>query len=401
MKRALSLLSKDRKPLVRCALLCSLPVLVYLAQAFHLSQSSRELGSSDFDVFYMVGHAFWRGQVSEAYRGNLVSLSGELHSGLRWTYPPPYMLLLAPLALLPEWAAYVSMMGLSLAGYIAMTRSLSTQHFEMVLKMSIPAICVSLAAGQNGLLFGGIIAWILGSTASVAGWSGLGLAALALKPHLFPLVFLFLLRERKWRAIAIGLIALLSLACLSAATLGSGVWWSFLSTMDETRQLLLTGNLRIFRMISPYATLCSLGVVAAYALLAQSILAMGIAYIVTVRARHLSLPSQLGLVALATPLLSPYAYDYDMPVALISCALLWPLFQRHSRATERALYIAGLLIPSVWGLVIETLLPTLARPPEAPSLNSIPTLSGFLLLLAFTSALRVAFSAGSGHRNTA
>lgn len=270
-----------------------------------------------------------------------------------------------------------------------MVRSLSGPYFEMALKMSIPAISVSLAAGQNGLLFGGIIAWILSSTSSIAAWSGLGLSVLALKPQLFPVVFLYLAREQKWRAAAIGAFGLLLLAWLSTETLGDGIWWSFLSTMDETRQLLLTGNLRIFRMISVYATLYSLGMDATHALLVQSILALGIVYIVIIHSRNHSLRGQLGLVALAAPLISPYAYDYDMPVALISFSLLWPLFQEHSRPTERGLYIAGLLFASVWGLISETMLPVLSRLSETPSRLSVPTLSGFLLLFAFASAVRV------------
>jgi hypothetical protein len=389
MKIALSPLLRHRAPLVRRALFCSLPVLAFLAQAVHLSHASRTLGSSDFDVFHMAGYAFWRGQAAEAYRGTLVSLSGDVYSGLRWTYPPPYMLLLAPFALLPEWVAYASFMSLSLVGFIAMVRSLSGPYFEMALKMSIPAISVSLAAGQNGLLFGGIIAWILSSTSSIAAWSGLGLSVLALKPQLFPVVFLYLAREQKWRAAAIGAFGLLLLAWLSTETLGDGIWWSFLSTMDETRQLLLTGNLRIFRMISVYATLYSLGMDATHALLVQSILALGIVYIVIIHSRNHSLRGQLGLVALAAPLISPYAYDYDMPVALISFSLLWPLFQEHSRPTERGLYIAGLLFASVWGLISETMLPVLSRLSETPSRLSVPTLSGFLLLFAFASAVRV------------
>jgi hypothetical protein len=289
-------------------------------------------------------------------------------------------------------------MGLSLAGYIAMARSLSGQYFEMALKIGIPAICVSLAAGQNGLLFGGIIAWILKSAAGVSGWSGLGLAVLALKPQFFPIVFLYLVRERKWRVMAIGVVVLISLICLGAATLSDGIWWSFLSTIDETRQLLLTGNLRIVRMISVYATLYSLGFAPTYALLAQSILALSIAYIVIIHSRHLLLRSQIGLVALATPLISPYAYDYDMPVALISFPLLWPVFQEHSNSIGRGLYLAGLVIPSVWGLVMEPLIPTLLRAIEASSLKSIPTLSGFFLLFAFTSAVRVVFRAREAER---
>ena len=383
------------KYLIRCALLCCIPVLVCLVQAFQLSLSFHKPGSSDFDVFFMVSHAFWNGTASEAYRGTLVSNSGEVYNGLRWTYPPPYMLLVAPFAFIPEWAAYLTFMSLSVAAYIAMIRSLSGHYFEVALKMSIPAICVSIAAGQNGLLFGSTVAWLLGCMSSSAGWSGLGLALLALKPQLLPIVLLYFIREKKWRAITIGVLGLLFLACSSVAVQGCQVWLDFLSTMDETRQLLLTGNLRIFRMISVYASLGPLGIAPSYSILAQSLVALGIIYIVIIRSRQASLRGQLGLVALATPLISPYVYDYDMPVAMISFSLLWPLFQEHSHRIERLAYIVCLLFVSVWGLLAETLLPALSRLPEAPSLFSIPTPAGFLLLLSFACASRVVFRAGS------
>ena len=186
---------KQTQPWVRISVLVGLLIFVYLAQAFHISQSPRAPGSSDFDVFYLVGHMFWSGELADAYQGNLRALSGEIYPGLRWTYPPPYILFVAPLALVPEWAAYLIFMGLSLTGYVAMLYALGGRNFELSLRVSIPAISVSLAAGQNGLVFGIIIAAILRAVSSMQGWSGLGLALLMMKPQLFPVACAYEIRE--------------------------------------------------------------------------------------------------------------------------------------------------------------------------------------------------------------
>ena len=125
---------KQTQPWVRISVLVGLLICVYLAQAFHISQSPRAPGSSDFDVFYLVGHMFWSGELADAYQGNLRALSGEIYPGLRWTYPPPYILFVAPLALVPEWAAYLIFMGLSLTGYVAMLYATAGRNFELALR---------------------------------------------------------------------------------------------------------------------------------------------------------------------------------------------------------------------------------------------------------------------------
>src|SRR5215207_4563888 len=64
----------------------------------------------DFDAFHILGGTVWRGEVEQAYHFvTMVQAQRPLGGAdgfLPWTYPPPFNLVAAALALLPLGAAY-------------------------------------------------------------------------------------------------------------------------------------------------------------------------------------------------------------------------------------------------------------------------------------------------------
>lgn len=87
---------------------------------------------TDFSAFYIVAQKVWLGEVDLTYRfQSFAAMQAKLAAGatsfMPWTYPPQFDLLLAPLALLPDWAAYFMFTTLTLGAYLATLRVLAAK----------------------------------------------------------------------------------------------------------------------------------------------------------------------------------------------------------------------------------------------------------------------------------
>jgi hypothetical protein len=142
----------------------------------------------DFHDFYIAGVLTAEGHVNHAYDFlELLAQQQRLFGAMSlmpWTYPPPFDLLLGPLALLPIGVAYTLFIGTTLGAYALTIRRLAPGELATVLMLIAPAIVVTIRCGQNGFLTGALI----GSTAigllEGRAWAGIPLGLMVIKPHL-------------------------------------------------------------------------------------------------------------------------------------------------------------------------------------------------------------------------
>lgn len=372
----------------RTRVLLSLIAFVYALHVVRMWRDPND-ASSDFDVFYLVSQSFWSGAVKDAYRSVFYSTDGYVHSGLRWTYPPPFVVLLSPLGLFPKWFAYGVFMGGSSLAYVWALRRINPEHFGVVLMTALPSIVVTLSSGQNGLLFGAILGLFALGTLRERPTAGALLGLLTLKPQTLPAAVTSLLIRRRWRELILAAIVCVLGVAISLVTLGPSIWGDFLDTMRETKRVLLQGHVPLFRMVSAYASLRSLGVSGALSMMAQFI-AVVIALEAIVSSARQSAPRRhVGLVLFATIMISPYQYDYDLPLVGISLALLWPTLIHYGTLTERVLCLSCFSVASVWGLLYDLYLSSSLGSNAADHLTTAPTVSGLLMLISFVSIRRV------------
>lgn len=368
--------------------LLSLIALVYALHVIRMWSDPSD-ASSDFDVFYLVSQSFWSGTVKDAYRSVLYSADGYVHTGLRWTYPPPFVVLLSPLALFPKWLAYAVFMGGSSLAYLWALRRISPEHFGVVLMTTLPSIVVTLSSGQNGLLFGAILGLFALGTLRERSAAGVSLGLLALKPQMLPAAVTSLLIRGRWRELLLAAIVCGFGVTVSLITLGPSIWGDFLDTMRETKGILLQGHLPLFRMVSVYASFRSLGGGGALSMMAQFIAVVIALEAIVSSARQAEPRRHIGLVLFATMLFSPYDYDYDLPLVGLSLALLWPTLIYYGTLTERVLCLSCFSVASVWGLLYDLYLSSSLGSNAADHLTTAPTVSGLLMLISFVSIRRV------------
>jgi hypothetical protein len=67
-------------------------------------------------------------------------------------------------------------------------------------------------------------------------------------------------------------------------------------------------------------------------------------------------PQVVGLTAVASLLVSPYAYDYDLPILGVGLALLGPALLARTTARERMALFVLVWLASGWGLAMTEVL---------------------------------------------
>ena len=292
--------------------------------------------AGDFDIFYTVAQLAQQGRIEDAYNvETLVAAQAEMGREVHrmtWTYPPPFDLLLMPLAYVSQTAAYLIFSLLSLGALLFGIRKLSGAYFGPVLLASLPAILVSLRTGQNGTLTAALIAlgcvFVLHNRQKMA---GVAFGALIIKPHLGVGVGLWCLFRWQPVIVAAAVFTALLFSVVSIAVLGPSAWEVFLTSATDTGDRLGGAEYPAFRMGSLFATLASLGISPSTALLAHASATIAALAGLALAAKALEPRVGLASAILLTPLFSPYIYDYDLALFAPAMALLLPELDRLGR----------------------------------------------------------------------
>ncbi len=310
----------------------------------------------DFDDFHIAGQLVWRGEIEKAYFFHTMSQVQKALSGreafLPWTYPPQFDLLVAPFAPLPIGLAYGLFTAGTLAPFLSTLRRIAANYFTPVLIVISPAMMVSIRCGQNGFLTGSLIGLTCVGLLAGRRLAGLPLGLMIIKPHLAVAFAVYILVKRNWGAVfvAAGTVAVTS--ALATILLGQGVWTAFFGGVKEARIFLEHGLYPLFRMVSPYAAIRAFGLPAMASAIAQALSATLALVTVILAIRWLSPRQSLGVTAIASLLVSPYAYDYDLPVAGIGLAFLLPDLIRLGTGRERIALYCLVLFTSGFGMAV-------------------------------------------------
>jgi hypothetical protein len=254
------------------------------------------LEKRDFAIFWLAGTLASTDPATVydpvAFAAHSLDRLGVSHGAL--PYPPHFLLLAAPLGLLPLLPAFVVWNMLSAALFAWAARPYMTR-LPLALAIVTPAGCVSLVLGQTGLLVGAL--WLLAFRHH--GWA---LGLLTLKPHTGFLA-IFTLDRRRFllaslaAAIAAGLALLLFPSAVAAYPAAAAHHFSHLQT----------GHYAVwnFMVVTPRQ---------GYGLIGWAVFA--IAAIVLLRRRF-----DVFTAATATFLIAPYGLHYDLTVACLGMGL--------------------------------------------------------------------------------
>ena len=311
------------------AMLAALNVLAVLAMWLGSQQGldydGRPIGT-DFIAFWSAGWlalhdtiALANGTLRFSQIHPLVPLGQE--QILLWHYPPPFLLLVAPLALLPYVPALLGFIAVSLAAAAAALRTLTTDRLGWLIWLGAPATLLSLLTGQTGLLIAAIAGAGLALRATSPYAAGFILGALIIKPHFLLLIPVFLLLQRDLKTMVGMAAGCVFWVLLSVLAFGLEPWRFFLENAASARTILETGAPPWEKMGSAFVTAKLLGAGTPLAWVIHKLvvlLALALAWKALQR-RDAMAPAALLLFTLV---LTPYQFDYDL-VLLLPAIAFW------------------------------------------------------------------------------
>ena len=341
---------RARAYLLILALLSGIAAALYLALSqAPLDPLGKALGT-DFASFWTASQLALAGSPSapwdvEAHRAAQASLFGEGAGYAAFFYPPPYLLVCLPLAVLPYLASLAVWLAVTGAAWMAVVRRWLGVEAGWLVVVAFPAVLVNAGHGQNGFL----TAALFGAGALMhqrRPWlSGALFGALIIKPHLALLVPLFFIVSGNWRGfLAAGLTAA-GLCAASLAVFGPEAWAGFLETSGLARAALEQDLVGYARMQSTYAGARLLGADGGLAWIVHGgALALAVATVwMTRRAPE---AARGAVLAGATLIATPFLLDYDLTLLAVPLAWLFREAAREGfRPWEKLILTGGFVLP--------------------------------------------------------
>ena len=345
-----------------CAAFAAMFLWIIFSHLFIFTKTGDPLGG-DFVSFYAASKLALSGHAADAWHPALHAAAEDSlfkgpHGYLAFFYPPPYLLICWPLALLPYPVALLTWIVLTLAAALAGVkyyfRTIAPDvRAPILVLIAYPAVWINMGCGQNGALTLAIFTLgfsLLDKRPIVA---GLALGFLVIKPQLaivLPFVFCLaaLARPALGKTIFAGGMGALGLCLVSLLIFGTAGFTAFLQNSTYARETLNRGLVDPAIMQSTYAALRLLRVPMGLAYVAQGLVS-SVVLTLTCYTAFTCKPNGPALGALivsATLLVTPFLLDYDLLIAALPMGWLVMSGARSgSRPWEKLIVLLVFILP--------------------------------------------------------
>lgn len=250
----------------------------------------------------------------------VLSLSGPLPNAdfnMFWrmqdlAYPPPYLLVIKPFALLAYGAAFISWVTITGALYVWASRGSRLEA------LANPAATFNGMIGQNAFLTSAIMFAGLRDLSKKPVRSGAILGLLIIKPHLAIILPIAVFAARAWKAIPAALATISLLFATAFVAFGQEAYAHFFELSSKYGQFVHKGAWNWNELASFYAVGRWLGLDAITAGAVHAAIAVAAAFAVWLAWRK-DCETKVALTAAAALLISPYLFTYD--AVLLALAL--------------------------------------------------------------------------------
>ncbi len=294
-----------------------------------------------------------------------------------WHYPPTYLLAVMPLATLPYLVSLVLWLTVPVAAFWLVLRRLYDSPATAWALLLFPGMTLCLVSGQNGIITAALLAAALLHLDTRPVLAGVLFGVLTYKPHLAALAFPALAVGGYWRTLGVAVATAAMFVLASIAVLGFAPWYAFFGNLDFLARVVDSGQIPWVRMPTVYVGLRQLGVDIGPARAAQGVATLTLlAAVCAVWYRGAPLAWRASMLALAIPLATPYAFDYDLVILVLPIAWLF-----RASLDEESLSPAGLAVAVAWAAPALFWLITLAGGPPL-----MPLILAWLMVLVWRRA---------------
>lgn len=287
----------------------------------------------DFVAFWSAARLALDGNAALAFDQDLLrqvqALPAVVDEGeMMWLYPPGLQLALAPFGLLPFWAAWLLFNMLSVTAFLgACWRPARPVPMGHDLLIGAPIVIITIQLGQLLMLWAAALVTALrrmGRGESML--PGLLIALLSLKPQLGLLIPFALVAARRWDVVLWAVIGTVLVHAVPTLVVGLDYWAAFFERVAGVSDALEKSLFKHHLMVSPYAFGRGTGLEHGPAMVGQLTVSAGLAAIVFMlwRRRSAAASSDLpaGVLCMAVPAATPYAYYYELVFAVPAAILL-------------------------------------------------------------------------------
>ncbi len=306
----------------------------------------------DYSSYWAASRLILAGQPADVYIPAMHSLAElPVYTGGEYPflYPPTYLALCIPLALLPfipSLAVFLCVTGAALSDII---RQILRTPWSVVATVAFPPVAMNIMAGQNAFLTAAILGAGLAMLDRRPRLAGAVLGLMVIKPQLALAVPIALIISRRWAALLFAGITALCLLALSCLVFGWDTWVAFLANAHNQRYVLEHGLPGSGKFQSAFALARSLDIGVAY-IVQASVAAACIYTLIWARRRQISVPMERSLIVLACLLMAPYLLFYDMVILVLPLA--WMLREWMDRGFPPWSKLVLLLVYCVPGVAL-------------------------------------------------
>ena len=285
--------------------------------------------SYDYVALWAAGKLTLEGTPAKAY--DWVEHRAAQNRGLGWqspdrypfAYPPTFLGVMAPFALLPYVPSMLVFLTLTAALLGWACARIAGRPEGAIWALASTAAFWNLGVGQNGFLTAGLLGAGLALLPARPIAAGIAFGLLSWKPHLGLLIPIALLASGRWRAFQAAAVTAIAMAALCYLAFGLETWTAWLASARDFTEAIMGDYKRPYRLQSLFGVLATFGVPKGVALIAHNAIALTLACAMFWLWRSAA-PYALKAAALATAalLVSPYLFIYDFTVLAVAAAFL-------------------------------------------------------------------------------
>jgi hypothetical protein len=312
-----------------------LAVLTLVAAAFFamkmagwLDPAGAKPPALDFDAFWSAARIAVLQGARPAYDTTVVEPFQRAHTAmpasgcLAFYYPPSFLLVCLPLALLPYRWGLVAFEAVQAALLWPALKRILGRGWGWLPVLAYPGFAMNVFSGQNGGLSASCLAFALLTLERNPLVAGTCLGLLSCKPQLAACVPLALLAARRWQAAAAAGGAAVALAAVATVVLGSDAWAAFLDNAPAARDSIETLAIKWPMMQSFYGGIRMAGFSVSAGYAGQALVAVAaLALLGRICWRRRGAGPEMAALAVTAPLVTPYFYDYDL--VLLAAPIAW------------------------------------------------------------------------------
>ena len=289
----------------------------------------REPGGFDFVTFWLASRLSLGGSPLAAYSYASIQhvaqgISPHFKVSGPWFYPPNFLLIVRPFALLPFPLAFLGFVTATTAIFVVLLRKAVPFPGVWLPIVAFPGLMVDALQGQNACLTASLMLGAILLLPKRPILAGVCIGMMSIKPHLAILIPLALACAGMWTTFIAAAVTAILFTGAAIAVFGTAVIPAFLHALSEANADLASGMLPWPEMASAFAALRVLHVAAPLAYAAQACEALVATLAVGWVWRNSNeLEVRATALVAGTFMVSPYVYIYDtawlgIPIALLS-----------------------------------------------------------------------------------